>query len=124
MIRWPSAIYVAVTPVNLHASFDTLAGMVRGLLGKEPRADAVFVFHNRRRTLIKLIWHDGSGYLVLAKRLDRGTYRIPLAIPPDARCVTATPREVAVLLEGLDQATLRVARREGLRTPSAQSSQT
>lgn len=123
MIRWPTTIYIAVAPVNLHASFDTLTGMVRGILRKEPRTDALFLFHNRRRTLVKGIWHDGSGYVVVAKRLDRGTYRIPLAIPPEATCVTATAREVAVLLEGLDPATLRTARRAGLATTGRESSQ-
>ena len=50
MIRWPAAIYVATEPVNLHLSFDRLAGVVRQQLGGDPRGEAVYLFHNRRRT--------------------------------------------------------------------------
>ena len=111
MIRWPTAVFVATAPTCLRASFDALAGLVRGTLGREPRADALYVFHNRRRTLVKILWHDGSGYCVFSKRLDRGAYRIPLAIPAGATHVAASQRELAVLLEGFDPALLCRARR-------------
>lgn len=111
MIALPSTILVATAPIDLRLSFDRLAGIVREQLGSDPRKDTLVVFHNRARTHAKLLWHDGSGYCQLYKRLDRGTYRIPLAIPPDARHVTLTARELAVLLEGIDEALLRAARR-------------
>lgn len=82
MIQLPASIYIATTPVDLHWSFDRLAGVVREQLGGDPRSESLFVFHNRRRTHAKLLWHDGSGYCVLYKRLDRGTLRIPLPVPP------------------------------------------
>lgn len=110
MIRMPTTILVATAPVNLHLSFDRLASLVREQLGADPRADTLVVFHNRRRTHVKLLWHDGSGYLVLYKRLDRGTYRIPLAIPPGAARVSVRRDELLVLLDGLDEARLRQAR--------------
>ena len=112
MIRWPRSIFVAIAPIDLHLSFDRLAGAVRERLGADPRADTLVVFHNRRRTHLKLLWSDGSGYVLLYKRLDHGTYRIPLAIPPDAARVTVSARELALLLEGLDHAKLRAARRD------------
>jgi transposase len=114
MIRWPGTILVATTPVNLHLSFDRLAGIVREQLGADPRSDTLIVFHNRARTHVKLLWHDGRGYCLFYKRLDRGTYRIPLAIPPGARQVTVSARELALVLEGIDEATLRAARRSVL----------
>jgi len=110
MIRMPTTILVATAPVNLHLSFDRLASLVREQLGADPRADTLVVFHNRRRTHVKLLWHDGSGYVVLYKRLDRGTYRIPLAIPPGAAHVRVRREELLVLLDGLDEARLRQAR--------------
>lgn len=115
MIRLPRDILVATAPVDLHLSFDRLAGIVRERLGADPRADTLVVFHNRRRTHVKLIWFDGSGYVLLYKRLDRGTYRIPLAIPPGAVRVTVGERELQLLLSGVDHAKLRVAR-QGLRS--------
>jgi transposase len=116
VIRLPAQIYVATAPVDLHLSFDRLAGIVREQLGADPRTETLVVFHNRRRTHVKLLWHDGRGYCVLYKRLDRGTYRIPLAIPAGAARVTVTTRELAVLLEGIDEAKLRAARRMVKRT--------
>jgi transposase len=114
MIRWPGTILVATAPVNLHLSFDRLAGIVREQLGADPRSDTLIVFHNRARTHVKLLWHDGRGYCLFYKRLDRGTYRIPLAIPPGARQVSVGARELALVLEGIDEATLRAARRSAL----------
>lgn len=111
MIRMPTTILVATEPVDLRMSFDRLAGIVRDRLGADPRRDTLVVFHNRGRTHVKLLWHDGSGYCLLYKRLDRGTYRIPLAIPRGAHHVTASAREVALLLEGIDESVLRAARR-------------
>ncbi len=110
MIQLPETIYVATAPVNLRQSFDRLGGIVREVLGREPREEAVFVFHNRARTHLKILWHDGRGYCLIYKRLDRGRYRIPLAIPADAAQVTVTRRELAGLFEGIDPALLRRAR--------------
>lgn len=104
MIRLPEVIYVATVPVNLRLSFDRLGGIVREALRREPREPAAFVFHNRARTHLKILWHDGRGYCLIYKRLDRGTYRIPLAIPPGASEVTVSRRELAVLFDGIDSA--------------------
>ena len=120
MIRLPETIYVATAPVNLRLSFDRLGGIVRDVLGHEPREEAAFVFHNRARTHLKILWHDGRGYCLIYKRLDRGTYRVPLIVPPGAVEVTLTSRELAALFDGLDEKLLRrareiVKRREPLR---------
>lgn len=111
MIRLPAQIFVATTPVDLRLSFDRLAGIVRNELGKEPRGEVAVVFHNRRRTHLKLLWHDGRGYCLLYKRLDRGSYRIPLAIPAGALRVEVSLRELELLFEGFDTATLKAAQR-------------
>jgi transposase len=111
MIRLPSTILVATAPVDLRQSFDRLAGLVREQLGADARRDTLVVFHNRNRTHLKLLWHDGSGYCLLYKRLDRSVYRIPLAIPAGARHVTVSARELGILLEGIDEQALRAARR-------------
>jgi transposase len=110
MIQLPETVYVATAPVNLRLSFDRLAGIVRETLGGEPRGEAVFVFHNRVRTHLKLLWHDGTGYCVIYKRLDRGRFRIPLPVPPGATRVVVSRRELAVLFEGIDTTLLRRAR--------------
>jgi transposase len=111
MIRLPATIYVAIAPVNLHLSFDRLAGIVRAELGGDPRAEAAFVFHNRRGTHTKILWFDGSGYCIFYKRLDRCVYRIPMAIPAGATRVLVSRRELELLLQGIDRHVLRAARR-------------
>jgi transposase len=111
MIKLPSAVYVATAPINLRLSFDRLAGMVREQLGGDPKSSAVFVFHNRARTHLKILWHDGGGYCLFYKRLDRGVYRIPLAVPAGAKRVSVSARELSVILEGMQPDLLRAARR-------------
>lgn len=110
MIRLPATILVALAPVDLHFSFDRLVGIVRHELGADPKADTVVVFHNRRRTHVKLLWHDGSGYVVLYKRLDCATFRVPLAVPAGAKQVRVKREELMVLLDGIDERRLRRAR--------------
>lgn len=124
MIRWPGTILVATAPIDLRLSFDRLAGIVREQLGADPRSDTLIVFHNRARTHAKLLWHDGGGYCLFYKRLDRGVYRIPLAIPPGARQVSVSARELALMIEGIDEATLRAARRAGVPSRGALGART
>lgn len=111
MKRLPETIYVATEPVNMHLSFDRLAGIVRQQLGGDPRGEAAYVFHNRRRTLVKILWHEPTGYWIFYKRLHRGAYRIPLAIPEGTTRVKASRREVELLLEGIDAKAMRAAKR-------------
>lgn len=112
MITLPSTVYVATAPINLALSFDRLAGLAREVLGGDPRSTTLFIFHNRRRTHLKLLWHDGGGYCVLYKRLDRGQFRIPSAPELNASRVVISERELRVLLEGIDMALIRTAQRE------------
>jgi transposase len=109
--RLPPTIYVAMAPVNLHLSFDRLAGIVRSELGGDPRGEAAFVFHNRRGTHTKILWFDGTGYCIFYKRLDRGGYRIPVAIPAGASRVSVSRRELELLLQGIDRRVLSSAHR-------------
>jgi len=112
-MRLPSTIFVATEPVNMHLSFDRLAGLVRERFKQEPRTDAVFVFINRRGTHIKLLWHDGTGYRILYKRLDPrvGQFRIPQPMPGGARHALVSARALSLLLEGVDMKIIRAARR-------------
>jgi len=109
-MRVPTQVFVATQPINLHLSFDRLAGLVRDALGADPRAGDAFLFHNVRRSHVKLLWHDTTGYRILYKRLDRGLFRIPLPIPVGAARVEVSPRELELILDGIDRASIRAAR--------------
>jgi transposase len=99
-------IYLYRGAADMRRSFDGLAGMVRSELHADPLAGGLFVFLNRRRTLVKMLYWDRDGLAILAKRLERGTFRIPPAAGPTAEI---DGRHLALLLEGVTPR--RLARR-------------
>ena len=70
-------IYFCRTPVNLHKSFDGLPGLVREYLNGDPLSGHLFLFFNRRRTMIKMIYWEGDGFAIWSKRLERGQFNLP-----------------------------------------------
>ena len=110
MLTLPPAvrIWVATEPVDMRKSFHGLANAVRGQLCLDPMSGHLFVFVNKRRTLLKAIFWDRTGYMLLAKRLSRGTFRLPVDVPDGADRVEVDAARLGLMLEGLD---LRGARR-------------
>lgn len=110
MLTLPSSvrIYVASEPVDLRRGFDGLGAATRSLMGRDPMSGHVFVFLNRRRDRIKLLVWDRTGWVVVYKRLERGTFRVPTEPEPGRRHVEVDAGELGLMLEGLD---LRDARR-------------
>jgi transposase len=107
-LQLPSTLWVATAPINLRLSFDRLAAIVRAELGGDPQGPLLVMFHNRRRTHAKLLWYNAGGYCLFYKRLDRGrTFRIPLPIPPEARSVVVSARELELILDGINHKLLR-----------------
>ncbi len=94
-------IFLALRPIDLRWSFDRLAGVAREQLGRRPRCGALFVFYNRRRTSLKILFFDGTGLCQLYKRLDRGTIQIPDPEYDNEMCVTLSERELDDLLDGI-----------------------
>ena len=72
-------IFVAVEPVDMRFGFERLSGIVRERLGYEPRSGALFLFVGKRRETLKILFHDGSGICLFYKRIDRGTFSLPVA---------------------------------------------
>ncbi|MCP4898477.1 MAG: IS66 family insertion sequence element accessory protein TnpB [bacterium] len=110
MLTLPSSvrIYVAAEAVDLRRGFDGLAAATRSLIGADPMNGHVFVFLNRRRNRIKLLVWDRTGYLLVYKRLERGTFKLPTEPEVGCRHVEVDAGELGLMLEGLD---LRGARR-------------
>ena len=69
-------VFVAAAPVDMRGSFDALAGAVRRL-GLDPVDGHLYLFMNKRRRIAKAIWFDGSGWCVLGKRLETGSFQLP-----------------------------------------------
>lgn len=100
-------VFVAADPVDLHLSFDRLAGLVRNQLRGDPLSGHLFVFFNKRRTHTKILAFDRSGLAVYYKRLERGTFQLP-EIPEGATRAEVDAGTLAMILEGID---LRAPRR-------------
>lgn len=99
-------VFVAAEPLDMRGSFDAMAGRAR-LLGLDPTDGHLYVFFSRRRTMAAILWFDGSGWCLLRKRLELGTFELPV-VPTGARRVTVNGRVLAAILDGLDlQATTR-----------------
>ena len=101
MIPADVEVFVALDPVSLHKSFDTLAGEVQELMGRSPRTGGLFIFFNRRRTALKAIFADVSGLCIFYKRLDRGRFLLPEPVD-DGRVVELGEDQLEVLLDGID----------------------
>ena len=110
MIPGQVAIYAAVTPIDLRRSFDGLAAAARDALDGDPQSGALFLFFNRARDRMKVLWYDRTGFCLLYKRLDRGTFRIPEPLDPSDRRVQIDGAELAKILEGIDLPPSRVRR--------------
>lgn len=95
-------IYVASEPVSLRKSFDGLMNHVRCVLGRDPLSGHVFVFVNRRKTMVKLLVWTRGGFTIVHKRLERGHFVFSRQVHSDARSIQIEEHELALLLEGID----------------------
>jgi transposase len=71
--------YLFKSPTDMRKSFDGLCGLVSGRLGKDPRSGDIFIFLNKKRTLAKLLRWEPGGFVLFYKRLERGTFEIPMS---------------------------------------------
>jgi transposase len=97
-------VYLATEPADMRRSFDGLAALASTRLALDPFSGHLFVFVNKRRDRIKVLYWDRDGMAVWAKRLERGTFRVPTASPGRVEMTTA---ELAALLAGIDLGTAR-----------------
>lgn len=101
MIGPPSGVrvWLAAGPTDMRRGFDGLARPVQEVLGRDPFSGHVFAFRGRRGHLVKLLFWDGQGLCLYAKRLDRGRFVWPAA---KGGAVSLTPAQLSMLLEGID----------------------
>ncbi|KAA3613379.1 MAG: transposase [Planctomycetota bacterium] len=104
MLAIPSSvrIFLAAGATDMRKSFDTLAQATKGVIGEDPLSGHLFVFCNRSRNRLKVLWWDRSGYCLLAKRLEKGTFIWPQQKDGFSSKVEMLPDELSLLLGGLD----------------------
>jgi transposase len=103
MLAFPAAIriYVAVRPVDMRKSFNGLWSAVSEQLREDPKSGAVYCFVNKDRTRVKLLYWDGTGVWVLAKRLEQGRFSWTAA-DDDRTKIALAPEALSMLVNGVD----------------------
>ena len=94
-------VYLAVGATDLRKGFEGLFGLVKDRLGLEPLSGHVVCFCNRSRSRIKVLFWDGSGLWLCAKRLEKGRFNWPSAQDESVR-VKLSQEELTLLLGGID----------------------
>ena len=108
-------IWAAAAPVDMRRGFRGLAEATREQLAQDPGNGALYVFTNKRRDRVKLLWHDRTGFCLLYKVLDRprGFFRVPEAAP-GAASVAIDAAEMAAILEGVQLPVSRTVTARGI----------
>lgn len=106
----PVRIFLCTSPTDMRKGFDTLAVLVREGLGYDPLSGHLFLFMGRRRDRLKLLYWDRDGYALWYKRLEQGTFRMPVA-KPDTASIELKASELAMLLEGIDLRSIKRCKR-------------
>jgi len=101
MIPVPTSarVWLAAGHTDMRKGFNGLAVLAQEILKRNPFSGHLFVFRGRRGGLIKVLWWDGQGLCLFAKRLEKGRFVWPSAA--DGR-VVITPAQLSMLLEGID----------------------
>jgi transposase len=92
-------IWLAAGVTDMRCGFDGLAARVQTVLEADPFSGHLFVFRGRRGDRIKVLWWDGDGLCLFAKRLERGRFVWPQA---GSGRIALTPAQLSMLLEGID----------------------
>ena len=109
-------VFLCTRPTDMRKGFDGLQGMVREFLGQDPLSGHLFLFLNRRRDRIKLLWWDRDGLVIWYKRLEAGTFQ---QLDPSTSAgrdsgeagIELSPTDLALLLTGVDLASARRRKR-------------
>ena len=110
MLSLPPAvrIFIARGATDMRKSFDTLAALVCNVIDEDPQSGHLFVFINKRKNRLKILWWDRSGYCLLAKRLESGQFRIYDKASGGDGHFELEMSDLTLILEGID---LRSSRR-------------
>lgn len=95
-------VMVALEPCDLRKSFNGLHALVSERLKEDPRGGGLFVFTNRRRNRLKILYWDGTGLWVMIKRLEEGTFAWPRSVEGGAPKLALRPEALAMLTDGIE----------------------
>jgi transposase len=106
MIQLPASVrvYLCLSPCDMRRSFDGLHALVRDHLELDAFAGHLYVFANRRKDRVKILYWHRDGFAIWAKRLEEGSYVIPSG-EPGSRGLEIAAEELGALLSGIDLST-------------------
>lgn len=102
--------YLSRQAADMRKSYDGLSGLVRQGMGRDPLSGEVYIFMNRRRTMVKILVWDRSGYVLWSKRLEQGTFELPRRREQEASVVLSW-EELVLILEGVSLSSVRHRKR-------------
>src|ERR1700751_3637990 len=102
-------VFLCTRSTDLRKGFDGLSGLVQECFGQDPLTGHLFLFLNRRRDRIKILYFDRDGLAIWYKRLESGSYQMPQAAAQDG--IELRPAQLAMLLSGIDLKTARQPKR-------------
>ena len=104
MMHLPASVrvYLCLTACDMRKSFDSLQALVRDQLALDPFAGHLFVFSSRRRDRVKILYWDRDGFALWSKRLEEGTYALPVGATPEECRREISTQELGALLSGID----------------------
>jgi len=99
MIPANTRIWIVAGVTDMRRGFMSLSGLVQTALDQNPLSGNVYVFRGRRGDLVKILFHDGEGFCLFQKKLDRGRFVWPQA---ESGTISLTRAQLSMLCEGID----------------------
>jgi len=106
-------IYIALGATDMRKGFDGLCGLVIEHLKQDPLCGALYLFINKRRDRMKVLYWDGDGLAIWYRRLEQGTFRLP-KVNQETSCVEIRSDEFTMLLRGIDLTSVKRHKRFSL----------
>ena len=97
-------VFLCLSPADMRCSLDGLAALTREIIREDPLSGHLFVYFNRRRDRVKVLFWDRSGLCLYYKRLEKGTFRLSAFENPDSSRAEIESAELALILEGIELA--------------------
>ena len=118
MLNFPASVRVffCVLPIDMRRSFDRLSEMVREHIGENPLSGHLFVFRNKNRDCVKILYWDRDGYAIWYKRLAKGTFSLPGSVGGG---IEIDSTSFSMLLNGVDLQAVKKQKRYDLATAAA-----
>ena len=104
------SIFFTSHPVDFRKSINGLCGEIRNTLKADPQSGSLFVFYNRRRDSLKLLFWEGDGFWLLYRRLEAGTFEVPIRLT-DASAIDLSYEQLQWILSGVELSSITLRKR-------------